>query len=368
MVLVAVTPDQQRVIQVTYDLFRETAEWPIVDAVDRILDERWELDGHALLRSLPQELAPLGHQILRDDREVRLHIRAISMCEGSDDDVALFVRVVGWLAARERAFRPTSPQHAEQPRVTSAQLAEDLEAEGRPVDAGALARIWRIADVERVSWGGSYNIDGDPGKWEMTLRRDIRPFRRVQTLEEYLEVRDRLDKLAAEEARAARGLADLAPLEEPLLVCEMTNRTAPADERPYVFVAMPFGETWSSVVRDVVEQACERLTEDGVPLRWVRADEIERSGRITEQIRDALADADVVIADLTGNNPNVIYEVGYADANNVAIVALNQDPTMSPFDLKDLRQIEYDPDTPDAVRAKLARHVREALGGSATES
>jgi hypothetical protein len=54
--------------------------------------------------------------------------------------------------------------------------------------------------------------------------------------------------------------------------------------------------------------------------------------------------------------------VGYAAANGTPVVLLSQEPEMSPFDLKDLRQIEYEPDDLDAVRGKLARQIQNALG------
>jgi Nucleoside 2-deoxyribosyltransferase len=358
---VPLTTDQQQVIQAVYDVFRVISAWPVVDAIDRLADERWELDGHAVLRSLPEDLALLDRRNLRDNTPVCLRVRAIAMCAGSDADLAIFVRAVGWLAERERAFHPSSPQRAEQVCVTSSQLESDLAAEGRAIDSLALAKVWELADVERLSWGGSYGSEGGRVRWEMYLRRDIRPFRRVETLEDFLEVRDRLDEQAAKEARRAPGVDDLLALGQP------RAPETPADDRRYVFVAMPFEEPWSQAVRDLIEQACERVHDAGIPLRWERADEIDRPGHITEQILDALSTADVVIADITGANTNVIYEVGYAAANGIPVVLLSQEPGASPFDLKDLRQIEYKPDELDAARGKLARQLHGALGTEATQ-
>ena len=42
----------------------------------------------------------------------------------------------------------------------------------------------------------------------------------------------------------------------------------------------------------------------------MRADGLLRAGEITEQVFRRLRDDDVVIADLTGANPNVMYELG----------------------------------------------------------
>jgi hypothetical protein len=267
---------------------------------------------------------------------------------------------VRWLAERERAFHPSSPHQAEQARVTSEQLANDLAAEGRHVDSVALRKLWVLADVERLSWGGSSNINNDPGCWEMNLRRNIRPFRRVETLEDFLEIRDRLDALAAEEMRRAYGKVDVAALAQP------HTPSTPADNRKYVFIAMPFEEPWSQVVRDLVESACGRVHDAGLALRWERADEIDKPGRITAQILDSLSAADVVIADITGANANVIYEIGYAEGNGTPVIVLSQAPEDSPFDLQDLRQIAYSVSEIDVVRGKLARQLQEALGTGTT--
>ncbi len=58
-------------------------------------------------------------------------------------------------------------------------------------------------------------------------------------------------------------------------------------------------------------------------------------------------------------NANVIYEIGYATSNGIPVVLLSQEPEASPFDLKDLSQIEYKPDELDAARGKLARQLHQ---------
>lgn len=51
--------------------------------------------------------------------------------------------------------------------------------------------------------------------------------------------------------------------------------------------------------------------------------------------------ADLVIADMTGQNANVFYEVGYAHAKGKLCVLLTNNPTDIPFDLKHHRHIVY---------------------------
>jgi hypothetical protein len=96
-------------------------------------------------------------------------------------------------------------------------------------------------------------------------------------------------------------------------------------------------------------------------LRWQRADDIAEPGRITDQIIEALIAADLVVADVTGSNPNVLFELGYADAMRKPIVCLNQDVTASPFDIRDWRQVPYETGALVPARVRLTAAVIAAL-------
>ena len=45
-----------------------------------------------------------------------------------------------------------------------------------------------------------------------------------------------------------------------------------------------------------------------------RSDDITKPGRISLQILQAIGDADLIVADLSEHNPNVMYELGFAHA------------------------------------------------------
>jgi nucleoside 2-deoxyribosyltransferase len=69
----------------------------------------------------------------------------------------------------------------------------------------------------------------------------------------------------------------------------------------------------------------------------------------------------VVIADVTHMNPNVMWELGYADGLGKTIVILNQDPVSSPFDMVDRRQVAYRSSPTEKDEENLYRHLIEAL-------
>ena len=77
------------------------------------------------------------------------------------------------------------------------------------------------------------------------------------------------------------------------------------------YVIMPFQEryvlTYKEAIRPAINKvACDRKEE------WscLRSDDIHVPGSITKEIVTSLHTADLVIADLTGYNPNVFYELG----------------------------------------------------------
>ena len=74
-------------------------------------------------------------------------------------------------------------------------------------------------------------------------------------------------------------------------------------------------------------------------LRVIRSDRDPTPGHITTQILRSILDAKVVVADLTGRNPNVYYELAFAQAFGKAVVLLVDDPQTLPFDTQNERTI-----------------------------
>jgi nucleoside 2-deoxyribosyltransferase len=72
-----------------------------------------------------------------------------------------------------------------------------------------------------------------------------------------------------------------------------------------------------------------------------RADDLEHNGEIIDEIKDAIKTADFVIADTTGSNANVCYEVGFAHALEKPTVLLCRKGEKLPFDLKGTNHIMY---------------------------
>jgi hypothetical protein len=104
----------------------------------------------------------------------------------------------------------------------------------------------------------------------------------------------------------------------------------------------------------------------GPKFKIVRADELPHPGSITHQIISLLYNADLVVADLTGSNANVAYELAVRHAfNKVSIHLIDKTDTI-PFDLKDERTIAFDLSDLDSARSckeELNKFVRVILKG-----
>ena len=71
------------------------------------------------------------------------------------------------------------------------------------------------------------------------------------------------------------------------------------------------------------------------------AHEISESGSINSQIMNSIFDADLVIANLTNSNPNVMYELAVRHAIQKPIIHICEDNTKLPFDIIDQRTIFF---------------------------
>lgn len=105
-----------------------------------------------------------------------------------------------------------------------------------------------------------------------------------------------------------------------------------------VFVIMPFAPMFDDIWKGGIERACS-----AEEIGCLRVDQISLSSWITEDIKGCMKIADFVVVDITGNNPNVMFELGWALAQEKKPVVIRQkdDPSSVPFDVKDIRYIPY---------------------------
>ena len=98
-------------------------------------------------------------------------------------------------------------------------------------------------------------------------------------------------------------------------------------------------------MRKRIDQWSELVYEPafGKDYKIVRADNMSLPGIITEQIIQLIFDADLVVIDYTGLNPNVMYEAAIRHLCNKPYIQIKEIGVPSPFDIHHLRTISYDP-------------------------
>lgn len=109
-------------------------------------------------------------------------------------------------------------------------------------------------------------------------------------------------------------------------------------KRPTAFAIMKFEKDFDDLYNNVIVPKCMEYGYEPI-----RADRIYTSSSIIQDIITEISDASVIIADITMDNPNVFYELGYAHAlNKPTILLADVDKRKSlPFDLSGFRTILY---------------------------
>jgi len=129
------------------------------------------------------------------------------------------------------------------------------------------------------------------------------------------------------------------------------------------FVIAPLGDAESEVrrrsdqmLRHVISPAVESCG-----YKAVRADQIAEPGMITSQVIQHVVEDPLVIADLTGRNPNVFYELAIRHAIRKPLVQIIAKGEQIPFDVAGTRTVfvdHRDLDSVDAARREIMNQIK----------
>ena len=331
-------------LKLAFEVFSREHNWPEIDALQRALDRAGEgIDVRAGLVEMPRLAGEAGpayptnfHLPLRLLRFVLDAQPVLSACLGI---IARAVDVY-YSEAEELAISSDDPWVA---------LMGDRETV-----ANAMRLL--LNDFPNPFAGGGYGPEG----WTLSVNGSMaRRFRGVKSIDDYVS-RQR----AIREEDAQRFAALVEPVQVPpdggaAHPSESPLQQGDSQGGPNIFVIMPFGEPWSQGIYDLIKRAVRSI---GYPhSRIVRADEITAPGKIDQQIMAAIRAASIVIADITGTNANVMWELGYAQALLKSAVIMNQHVNDSPFDLASTRQVSYRLTPTDDDEGNLAAHIKSAV-------
>lgn len=128
-----------------------------------------------------------------------------------------------------------------------------------------------------------------------------------------------------------------------------------SERKPFVFVLMPFDTSFDDVYQLGIRAACIE-----VQAICQRVDEQIFQETILERILGQIRSADLIIAEMTGRNSNVFYEVGFAHALKKKVILLTRDASDIPFDLKPFPHIVYGTSI-TKLKSELIRQIPEFL-------
>lgn len=135
-----------------------------------------------------------------------------------------------------------------------------------------------------------------------------------------------------------------------------------------IFVVMPFDEKYDSVLHDLIEPATEeansilKFNESKQKLHAYRTKDDIRTTSGWINVLEHLTRAQIVMGVLTGNNPNVFYELGIAHATQhlTRQILLAKEGYKPKFDIKDLIYYQYKKDLKTSI-IPLAQKIADAI-------
>ena len=110
------------------------------------------------------------------------------------------------------------------------------------------------------------------------------------------------------------------------------------------FVISPIGRKGSNernrsdlILDEIIKPAAQKCG-----YQILRADQISEPGIITRQVIEHVMQDELVIADLSGGNPNVYYELAYRHFARKPLVTIIQEGERIAFDINQFRTIQFD--------------------------
>lgn len=148
----------------------------------------------------------------------------------------------------------------------------------------------------------------------------------------------------------------------------MATASSKSNSELTCLIIAPLGEERSATrkTQEAIFRVALRPVLEGLGYTVQRPQDMSSAGSITRQLTTQLLTSDLVVADLTGLNPSVMYELGVRHAVGLPAIVLAEEGTQLPFDIRSMRTLFYRNDLRGAE--ELRKRLRDAAVHELRES